>query len=540
MVDKKILDWNSRHGDKTWNLVGKPTKWEDFTFKRNKYYFKLCKNSDWNMEKTSVFAAQENMSNALFRSFAMDYSREGNEIRADIRARRKIAEKYYNELLKEYNGIPFDYKNLQVAVYNSRENNFIAYVNESMGYNVKSFEEFYYEFYLRNGKEFYKNNPEFFSYKLCELFKFCSSNINDFVNKLGLHYYEVRKYAEKYKIKESGMTSEQFVCFYHDEQFNNNFGRHKIPLNYINKYYQLLENLDLEEKKSIVKEIQPNYLTIRTFALNHINPNYEEIIDTLSNVVAEIEKILEKEKIEEKKEIKKINIEIRKKNLEDKKRELLASAQKSVEAYLESDILTLKKYCDVKKIDLNIFRKNVEIVKKFDVELYDKYNKKVVRATKKRYAIIMDKAKRIILNIKNGIEMEDGTKRPFNIIDYYRSTSMNLEEFFNLIKNELSTDDVRAFRNFASKNNIKVWGSKDIGDYYKTTIRLGVKFDDKNNVIVDSGHVLTLEEKKYILNYITNLKIPICRQTVNIIQQDFLDGKIKMEDEPEYEGIVKK
>ena len=146
----------------------------------------------------------------------------------------------------------------------------------------------------------------------------------------------------------------------------------------------------------------------------------------------------------------------------------------------------------------------------------------------------MSKAKSIIDKIKNGVELEDGTKRDFTIIDYYLSTKLSLDELFNLIKKDLTAADVRAFRNFASKNsNIQLWGEQRIENYYNTDITLGIKFDSNNKIIPNSGHTLTQEEKEYIIKYIRLLNVPLCQQTVNIIQKEIIDGKIIVPSEPE-------
>ena len=165
-----------------------------------------------------------------------------------------MAEKEYDEIINLFNGKPtnISFESLNNLRYDEY---FIMLINEKFGTNISPFTtkhskitQFYYELFIKYGKDFFNNAPELFPYKLCEILKFHSSEINDFANKLNIDYYNVRNSAEKYKIKE-GMSKENFILFCHSEQFCE-FDKNKniIP----NSGHEL----SLEEKKYIVKYIK--------------------------------------------------------------------------------------------------------------------------------------------------------------------------------------------------------------------------------------------------------------------------------------------
>ena len=155
--------------------------------------------------------------------------------------------------------------------------------------------------------------------------------------------------------------------------------------------------------------------------------------------------------------------------------------------------------------------------------------------------LLKNSAKSIIDKIKNGIPLENGTIKDFTIIDYYRSTDMNMEELFDFIKADLTVDEIRAFKRFYSKNiNGQIWKERNIDNYFNnTTVTIGFEFDENNNIIPNSGHTLTLEEKVFIINFLKELNIPICQQTVNGAQKDLINGAIVMSDEPKPDSLIK-
>lgn len=440
--------------------------------------------------------------------------------------KKKLAEKEYNEIINLFNGKPtnISFESLNNLRYDEY---FIILINEKFGTNISPYTtkhskitQFYYELFTRYGKDFFDNAPELFSYKLCELLKFHSSEINEFANKLNIDYYNIRNFAEKYKIKE-GMSKENFILFCHSEQFCD---RPKLTSEQIKKYYELLNSVDLKTRVRIVGELKPNYMSVAVFSRNHINPNTKEICDKLNSYIEDAYKVINAVEREKKQEELKNRLE--QKSVEQKKK-LFSTAKDIVSKFIESDTKTIKEFCVSYNVDEKTFNKYVEIVKEYDFNLFNKYAEKTSNVSKQSYAIIMSKAKSIIDKIKNGVELEDGSKRDFTIVDYYLTTKLNLDELFSLVKKDLTSDDVRAFRNFASKNkNLQLWGEQKIENYYNMNITVGNKFDKNKNIIVNSGHELSLEEKKYIVKYIKSLNIPLCWQTVNIIQKEIFNENI--------------
>ncbi len=147
---------------------------------------------------------------------------------------------------------------------------------------------------------------------------------------------------------------------------------------------------------------------------------------------------------------------------------------------------------------------------------------------------------KILQQIINGVTLEDGTTRPFNLLDYYKITNVSFKKFFNRIKSKLTVHEIRQFHNFAVQYTSELWEERQISQYYKTKITLRVKFTEDDKLIPNSGYTLSLEEKKLIISYLQMMNIPISQRSINLVQNEYLDGHINIYEDLKQEKELKK
>ena len=87
------------------------------------------------------------------------------------------------------------------------------------------------------------------------------------------------------------------------------------------------------------------------------------------------------------------------------------------------------------------------------------------------YMFLIKLGKDIINSIKFGVMCEDNNIRKFDIIDYYFLTELSMEELFYIIRDELTSEEIRIYRNFQQ--------------YYGSCVKLSEKsiFDNTQQTI---------------------------------------------------------
>lgn len=201
-------------------------------------------------------------------------------------------------------------------------------------------------------------------------------------------------------------------------------------------------------------------------------------------------------------------------------------ARQIINQYLNEESEKIKDFCDANDIDIKTFEEYVNLIKDNDEELYSKYSEQRDSIQSKRFSILLTKANKIIKLIKNGIE-ENGIKRDFDLVDYYKNTSLSFEELLHVVEGKVGAEDYRALRMFIAKNkNDKEMTPRDISNLYNTKIVIGAQFDYKRNIIPGTGREITKEEKQSIVKYLEYNNIRVTNTTYNIIYRKWLSGDL--------------
>lgn len=146
------------------------------------------------------------------------------------------------------------------------------------------------------------------------------------------------------------------------------------------------------------------------------------------------------------------------------------------------------------------------------------------------------KFQKMINYIENGVPLENGEIRNFDIIDYYFMTNLSYDELYEKIKKNLNLKQIRAFKQFCTNNSlVRVRELEDCGVLLYCKLTIGVQFDSKGNVIPGSGKSVTLDDNVRLLKFLHDNNIPLCAKAMDCAQRRFLAGTITV---PEVEDIV--
>ena len=143
-------------------------------------------------------------------------------------------------------------------------------------------------------------------------------------------------------------------------------------------------------------------------------------------------------------------------------------------------------------ITLNTFNKFLTIVAETNPALIDLYNEKFEGMNSKRFAILIGTIEKIIDGITNGIVDESGKQRKFELLDYFTSTRLPIDDFIKLAKENylITPENARYIKQFAAK-------VKEARKVPHTHI-----YNEKLIMIIDGQpHEVTMEEKKLALEY---------------------------------------
>ena len=131
----------------------------------------------------------------------------------------------------------------------------------------------------------------------------------------------------------------------------------------------------------------------------------------------------------------------------------------------------------------------------------------------------------LIENIKNGVELETGEKREYDIIDFLITYRIDFVEFYNSVKNLLGIEAKKTLKIFYNKyvdNSHNCFGpetkiSNEIvyENIMSTSFTENAKTDENNNVIPNSGRKITEEEKIKLIDFFKSLNIQVTTRMLN-------------------------
>ena len=183
-------------------------------------------------------------------------------------------------------------------------------------------------------------------------------------------------------------------------------------------------------------------------------------------------------------------------------------------------------YCKTVGITKNEFNKDVEMIKEYSPELYERYFNKAQSVSANRYMALLASIKKLVNYIKNGIE-EDGVIREFDVLDYYKATKFSFDDLIKFISDnnnrlDLSNDDIRTIRIFIAKNKkFKAYTDRKKEVFVNSTIIMKVKIGDKEEL-----KEFTKDELQAVIDYLKIHKLPVNDKTTNLVCRKYASGKL--------------
>ena len=183
-------------------------------------------------------------------------------------------------------------------------------------------------------------------------------------------------------------------------------------------------------------------------------------------------------------------------------------------------------YCKTVGITKNEFNKDVEMIKEYSPELYERYFNKAQSVSANRYMALLASIKKLVNYIKNGIE-EDGVIREFDVLDYYKATKFSFDDLIKFISDnnnrlDLSNDDIRTIRIFIAKNKkFKAYTDRKKEVFVNSTIIMKVKIGDKEEL-----KEFTKDELQAVIDYLEMHKLPVNDKTTNLVCRKYASGKL--------------
>ena len=202
-------------------------------------------------------------------------------------------------------------------------------------------------------------------------------------------------------------------------------------------------------------------------------------------------------------------------------------AKKLIVDYLENNgNNSIDFYCKTVGIAKDEFNKDVETIKEYSPELYERYSNKAQSVSANRYMALLASIKKLVNYIKNGIE-EDGVIREFDVLDYYKATKFSFDDLIKFISDnnnrlDLSNDDIRTIRIFIAKNKkFKAYTDRKKEVFVNSTIIMKVKIGDKEEL-----KEFTKDELQAVIDYLETHKLPVNDKTTNLVCRKYASGKL--------------
>ena len=262
---------------------------------------------------------------------------------------------------------------------------------------------------------------------------------------------------------------------------------------------------------------------------NNINKNFE--ISKFIRMYRTLKSKKEKEQLEDeltfkmKRALYRIKNEERREKEINKERHLKDENIKIIHSFsqlLESENLTLKEFAQKNGFSYSKTLMCFESLKEFQPDFYNKIKKHLDDPKKREFKTILEKINKICYEIIHGVDLEDGTTREFDILDYYSKTNFNYTEFNKLYpkSGHYSVEEKRKIVKFLQK--IKSM----------TYFNMNQELDSKVVLLIHGEmHEVTKDEKLSTMEYLKRNNIPLYYTVYNVALRKFLNGNLVVKEE---------
>ena len=291
-----------------------------------------------------------------------------------------------------------------------------------------------------------------------------------------------------------------------------------------------LEKERLEKRKQNIIDNYPEKYQVINFLLTH--DNFNDIIEffqgikkdinmyNISSLAVALYPEMSYDEIKEKIVKKYIRYRNYRDNILRVDKEKCNEAYEMILKYINSNYKSASLFCEMERIELNKFRRSITIAKLYNTDLYNKYKERVHKTRDKNNVLENDKLKNIVQYITYGIN-----EREFSIVDFLSMTDYSLDAFYEFVELSLNDLEYQKVTNFVKRyRNMNLISREDI---MKEKREVNCQLDENNLPIINTGHIVTVEEKEEIIDMIYKDGLLLYDAVYNQYLREYFNNKGK-------------
>lgn len=201
----------------------------------------------------------------------------------------------------------------------------------------------------------------------------------------------------------------------------------------------------------------------------------------------------------------------------------LPIAENLIDSYISSDSVDAKSYCEANNMDAETFERAKRLVNLYNKEKNAVLNKEQKVKDLIRRKMISEQIEKIAGLITNGIELENGEKRNFDLIDYYECTDIPPKKLYVYISakrvlfGDLNHYDISEVKKYLFKitSNPFLQNPINIESKLSETIEFNCKKDENGKLLSGTGETVTEAERISLIEYLASKNLPLIEGTYN-------------------------
>ena len=197
----------------------------------------------------------------------------------------------------------------------------------------------------------------------------------------------------------------------------------------------------------------------------------------------------------------------------------------TIKDFINGGYISVDQYCKDTGISYQKFQQAIASVKVDDVNLYNYFYDYITRVQKDNYLTIKNMWEEIKIKIINGIELNNGSNRQFDLLDYFEITNLLPNDFYIIMTEKKIENDTFALRKFKTfVNNClldHILRPEQIELFYKQVYQYNLKKDENGNLIPNSGNIISYDDKVNIIEYLRSNNIPLYNRVLLIALSRF-------------------
>lgn len=343
----------------------------------------------------------------------------------------------------------------------------------------------------------------------------------DYLKKrLGIKKNPLKKCIREYATKYIGIPDEYFKASYSTKTKIAKIDERRFNSILYKIYEGIIPMYTKESAYEYVKNTHydPYYLRNNFSKYEDLYNDFKrEVIRTRLDIVCKYKKELNKPVLSDE-------------NLIKKEEEINHKARVMITVYNYSGSIDINEFCRYYGTTIKEFNNAVDIVKISDEILYNRY----LIARKNNEKAVENYLKNSIVDlsilIKNKVD-DNGKLREFDILDYFKTTSLPLNQVLNMSFKYLNRADQKELRDKLqryTKLNVFETSDDDIKHILDEVVIVGAEFDKRGKMIEGSGTLISKELKEKLISYLRDNGYPINKVTYKALFKRYNNGFINL------------